>query len=120
MLTQEAVKDALSTHCQGRENARKAGDLVALCTGRRGNRNDARVVRQLVQKLRSEGVPICSHSTAGYWWPATAAELDRSMAFLRVRAIESLRLIRAMRRYRAVLVGQLAFDPAQAEPETHP
>lgn len=106
-LTPKAVKEALNTHCMGRCNALRVGELVEVITGCRGNSADARVVRRLVQQLRQEGEPICSHSVAGYWIPNTVEELDVAISHLRIRALGSLVLIRGMRRHRARLLGQL-------------
>lgn len=67
-----------------------------------------RHVRTLVSELREEGYAIAALPEAGYFLAADAAELESCCAFLRSRALHSLRLEAQMRRISlADLVGQL-------------
>jgi biotin operon repressor len=69
---------------------------------------DERAVRTLVSELREEGHAIAAHPKSGYFIAADAGELESCCAFLRSRALHSLRLEAQMRRISlADLVGQL-------------
>jgi len=67
-----------------------------------------RQIRSLVSDLREEGHAIAALPEAGYFIAQNAAELESCCAFLRSRALHSLRLEAQMRRISlADLVGQL-------------
>lgn len=67
-----------------------------------------RQIRTLVSELREEGHPIAALPESGYFMASDAAELESCCAFLRSRALHSLRLEAQMRRISlADLVGQL-------------
>lgn len=67
-----------------------------------------RQVRELVTELRMDGVAVCGHPATGYFIAATKAELERTCAFLRDRAMHSLVLEARLRRLPlADLIGQL-------------
>lgn len=67
-----------------------------------------RHLRRMVSEARDCGVAVCGTPGTGYYMPSTATELDDACAFLRRRAMHSLRLLRVMRRTAMpTLSGQL-------------
>ena len=67
-----------------------------------------RIVRELVTELRLDGRALCGHPADGYFYAATAEELEETCAFLRARAMHSLTLLARLRGMPlADLVGQL-------------
>jgi hypothetical protein len=100
---------------RGRSQAIRARDLGALVgMGRNGeseNRRNGgpRAVQEIVRRLREEhGCPILSSAgkPPGYWWAATAEELDICIREQKRKAISTLVVLRALRRHRARLMGQ--------------
>jgi biotin operon repressor len=70
-----------------------------------------RQVRHLVSESREEGVAICAHPQHGYFIAETAEELEDCCAFLRGRALHSLRLEARLRKISLVdLLGQLRLQ----------
>lgn len=69
---------------------------------------DTRTLRSLVSEARNEGVAIASTPETGYYIARTSDELDQCCAFLRSRAMHSLRLESQLRRIpMPELLGQL-------------
>jgi len=67
-----------------------------------------RLVRELVTELRMDSLAVCGHPATGYFIASTKAELERTCAFLRDRAMHSLVLEAKLRGMPlADLVGQL-------------
>lgn len=67
-----------------------------------------RAVRDAVTALREEGIAVCARPSSGYFIAANAEELEECCAFLRERAMHSLRLESRLRKIPLVdLIGQL-------------
>ena len=47
-----------------------------------------RTVRRAVTAMRKKGVPICSESGRGYWWPINIEDTRSTAAELRSRAVD--------------------------------
>lgn len=58
-----------------------------------------RDLRSIVTDLRLDGAHVCAHPNHGYFIAATAEELERTIKFLRGRAMSSLNQINAMQRH---------------------
>lgn len=100
MTTVTELMNALSAHCGGANGidaVRLAGELGV----------SPRRLRKLISEARNDGMAVCGLPSTGYFVPATADELDRACAFLRGRAMHTLRALRRMRVLRATLAGQL-------------
>lgn len=70
-----------------------------------------RTVRQLITELREDSVAVCGHPTSGYYLAQTSAELEETLAFLRRRALHSLKLASTLSKLPlAVIVGQLQLN----------
>ena len=103
---------------RGRAQAIRARDLGALVgLGPGGGRNGGpREVQAIIQRLRGEhGYPILSSAgrPPGYWWAATAEEIEDCIREQRRKAISTLVVLRALRRHRARLAGQLAIGETE-------
>lgn len=103
-----ALLAALRNHI-GRANGVTAEVLVIeVNSDANGRRINERDLRQLVTDLRLEGHHVCAHPVTGYYLAETPEELDASIAFLRERAMSSLRQISAMKQISLPdLMGQL-------------
>lgn len=115
-LTPETVLSALQGR-RGAANGTTARDLVYLVTG---NTNAAaeRRLRQIIEKLRRDGHPICAHPSLGYHWAATASELEGAIGYLVGRAMTSLEQAGAMRGIALPdLYGQFGLLPPSKQPE---
>lgn len=85
----EAILEFLrKEHC-GKRNAVKAVDLQV----RFGV--TPRQIRDIVSSLRLDGEPICSDNS-GYYYPATASEIQKTQALLRAQAAAMLDAAKAM------------------------
>lgn len=71
-----------------------------------------RQLRRCISALRRrEGIALCGHPDSGYYIADSAAELERTCAFLRARALHSLTLESRLRRIPlADLIGQLKLE----------
>jgi hypothetical protein len=70
-----------------------------------------RRLRRLISVAREQGVPICGTPATGYYMPRTPEELNSACAFLRHRALHSLRLMSVMQRVALpTLLGQLLLS----------
>ena len=118
-LTPETVLLALQGR-RGAANGITARDLVFVITQRMSGA-DERKLRQIIEKLRRDGHPICAHPAFGYHFAANAAELDRACSFLVDRAMTSLEQVGAMRRIALPdLYGQLGLPrPEHTEEHDH-
>lgn len=118
-LTPEAVLLALQGR-RGAANGITARDLVYVIT-QRINPADERKLRQVIEKLRRDGHPICAHPAFGYHFAADASELDRACTFLVGRAMTSLQQVSAMKRIALPdLYGQYGLNPPnQANEESN-
>ena len=56
-----------------------------------------RAIRNLVDELIEAGHPVCAHPTTGYFLARTTDEVEGNYAFLRARAMHSLRKARLLR-----------------------
>lgn len=67
-----------------------------------------RNVRMMISELRNEGYAICGTPSSGYYIAATPDELEQTCAFLRHRAMHSLRMESRLRKISLPdLLGQL-------------
>ena len=112
LLPRELTPDSVLSTLQARRgavNGVSARDLVFLVTGRT-NPADERKLRQVIEKLRNDGHPICAHPVTGYHFAATASELDSTCQFLVARMHSTLRQVTAMKRVAMPdLYGQLGL-----------
>lgn len=108
IIARDQVLAALARHV-GRDKGVRIQELVYEITGETLRSEGAeRKVRELVSDLRESGVAICAYPGDGYYIAASAAELELACAFLRGRAMHSLRLEAQMRRISlGELLGQL-------------
>lgn len=104
---QAQVINALSEHL-GAANGVRA-DVLAQRLGM-----SPRNLRAVISQLRNDsGRPICGRPSTGYFIASTPDELRDACAFLRRRAMHSLRLLRQMRRTAMpTLMGQLNLNQA--------
>ncbi|ASK91076.1 hypothetical protein KWH04_01025 [Xanthomonas campestris pv. trichodesmae] len=121
LLPRELSPDSVLSALQGRRGAANgitARDLVFVIT-LRVSAADERRLRQIIEKLRRDGHPICAHPAFGYHLAADANELDRACSFLLGRAMTSLQQISAMKRVALPdLYGQLGLKPPITDKET--
>jgi len=102
---------------RGRAQAIQARDLAALAgiEGDCRHRASPRGVQQIIARLREQhGCPILSSAgrPPGYWWAATAEELEQCIREQRRKAISTLIVLRALRRHRSRLAGQAELSNA--------
>lgn len=98
LLPQELTPEVVLSALQGRRgaaNGTTARDLVYLLTGNT-NSGAERRLRQIIEKLRRDGHPICAHPALGYHWAASAPELEGAIGYLVRRAMTSLEQASAM------------------------
>lgn len=89
----------------GRERGISAADLA------RKAGIDERTLRSLVSAMRADGEAIAATPETGYYVAATPDEVTECCAFLRSRALHSLRLEAQMRRISLPdLLGQLHLN----------
>jgi hypothetical protein len=85
-------------------------DLAELLTGEADSQATWRNIRSVIKALRLQGWPICGHPSRGYYWASSTVDLEGTIAFLRQRAISSLRQISKLRRIALPLLsGQMAL-----------
>lgn len=116
-ITPQRIIEILTENCRGRTNGLTAGEVVELATNVRTTKSLERVLRQVITGLRDRGYPICAHPTDGYFWADTPEDIDATRAFLRSRALTSMRQAAKLRRLaQPVLAGQQLLEVG-AEPE---
>ncbi len=123
LLPQELSPDSVLSVLQGRRGAANgitARNLVQMLTTRI-SQADERKLRQIIEKLRRDGHPICAHPAFGYHLAADPTELDRACTFLVGRAMTSLQQVSAMKRIAMPdLYGQLGLQaPTKDEEQDH-
>lgn len=122
LLPQELSPEAVLAELQGRRGAANgitARDLVHSVT-QRFNTADERRLRQIIEKLRRDGHPICAHPANGYHLAANADELDRCCEYLTGRAMTSLQQVCAMKRVALPdLYGQLGLTKPITDEDTN-
>jgi hypothetical protein len=99
---------------RGRSQAIKVPELAGLLHSgntrpRPKSKTIERNVQEVIRRLREQhGCPILSSAgkPPGYWWAATAEELEQCIREQRRKAISTLVVLRALRRHRAHLAGQ--------------
>ena len=97
--------DRLAAHHLGRDRGVRGDDLAAALG------ISPRDLRHLVSHARQEGTAIVGTPSTGYYIAATADELDECCAFLRARALHSLRLESRLRNLALEdLLGQLRLN----------
>ncbi len=107
-ITPDTVLDALR-HRIGEANGITAAALAFQLSARNGDA-DMRNLRKAVEYLRRQGHEICALPSAGYFFAASAEELERACVFLVNRAMTSLTQAAAMRRVAIPnLYGQLGL-----------
>lgn len=93
-----AVLDVLRDHI-GQDSGITARALVAAVNERHPQcAISERDLRVIVTDLRKDGRHLCAHPSHGYFMAANAEELERTVSFLRQRAMSSLQQITAMQR----------------------
>lgn len=99
----------------GRARRIGMGELYEEVFGERYNHriNDTRNLRELVDELQKEGVPVVSDSsqTGGYWLASTAGELDDYCGRLRTAALKKLKKEARLRKLTLPqLLGQIQLN----------
>lgn len=98
------LRNALAAH-RGRDKGISADALAKLL------KVTTRQLRKLISDARQDGTAICGHPSTGYFIAETPAELDESCAFLRQRALHSLKLESVLRGVpMPTLLGQLQLN----------
>jgi transposase len=101
MATKHDLMAAMVQHC-GEGNGISVDELA-----KRLDVHERRV-RHLVTECRTDGIAICGHPATGYFVAKTPEELERSIEFLKDRALHSLKLASTLsNRPLADLIGQL-------------
>lgn len=101
MASQHDLAALLSRHIGKANGVTASGLATALGT-------TTRAVRHLVTELREEGMAVCGHPATGYFIAANPEELEATCAFLRSRAMHSLKLESTLRHVPLTdLLGQL-------------
>lgn len=122
LLPQELTPEAVLTQLQGRRgavNGITARDLVYVIT-QRVSAAEERRLRQIIEKLRRDGHPICGHPALGYHFAANAPELERTCSFLVGRAMTTLQQVTAMRGIAMPdLYGQLGLPRPKDHEDSH-
>lgn len=75
----------LRSECSGSRNGMR-GDLLAFALQLK-----PRDLRAVISELRERGEPVCGTPETGYFFASTADELRSTCAFLRSRAMHSLK-----------------------------
>lgn len=96
-INQHTVLEALCNHI-GRRRGVTAAALCREVLGVEPLQADLRILRHVVEDLRTAGHHVCATPEDGYWIAETAEELDEACGFLYDRAMTSLRQIAAMKR----------------------
>lgn len=110
MLQREQVLAALQA-CRGRDNGVSASMLCQALLFPNATPAAERRLRQLVEELRLEGHPICSHPSSGYFMAGSPDEIEAACAFLHSRAMTSLKQIARLRQIALPeLLGQLRLQ----------
>lgn len=109
-ITPAQVLTELSHHI-GEVNGIHVRDLVVRITGQQVScAMLERHIRTVVTDLRLDGAHICGTPNTGYYMAETPAELEKTLQFLRSRAMSSLMLESRMRRVSMPeLLGQLTL-----------
>ena len=95
-LTPDAVLAVLQANV-GEASGVTAEQLVMAITGR-FSESDQRLMRKMIEALRTAGHCICANPTHGYYLAANESELNQTCSFLYERAMTSLRQVSAMKR----------------------
>lgn len=73
-----------------------------------------RTLREAITALRMEGQPICGHPNSGYFMAGSAADISSTCAFLRSRAMTSLKQEARLRKIALPdLLGQMRIELEQ-------
>ncbi len=114
-LTPDAVLAALLLRV-GPANGADAHTLASEVLGVDAGGADERRLRQVIEKLRNDGHPVCATPEEGYHYMADAADLNRTCVYLTRRAITSLKQVAAMKRIALPdIYGQLGLELPQGE-----
>lgn len=106
MTTCHALINALAPH-QGAANGICAEELALRL------QVTTRQLRKLISMAREAGIAVCGRPATGYFMPVTADELHATCAFLRQRALHSLRQLNRMKKVALpVLQGQRLINQA--------
>ena len=104
MATNEALAEYLALHHKGEANAVTSRELE--CSFQmRGSE-----LRREINALRGDGIPICSFE-GGYYYAATAEELERTIRQLRSR-IKKIAFAGPVQRFARLCGHRSAFSPA--------
>lgn len=98
LITSNLVLGVLGGHIGERNGI--SGEALAMKVMGRAEPNPRieRLVRKLIQELRTEGAHICGTPETGYFLAANAEELDRTCVFLYQRAMTTLMQIARMKK----------------------
>jgi len=109
-ITPAQVLTELSHHI-GEENGIHVRELVVRITGQSAScAMLERHIRIVITDLRMDGAHICGTPTSGYYMAASPAELEKTLQFLRGRAMSTLVLESRMRQISMPeLLGQLTL-----------
>lgn len=79
------TKDALFARLQRGQDNGKDVKTLAFEVG-----TTERAIRQLVDDLIEDGIPVCAHPKTGYYIPQTEAEVQATCQWLHGRAVHTL------------------------------
>lgn len=98
VITASLVLGALGGHIGEKNGITARGLALKVSTRIDPPAGVERVIRKLIQELRTEGFHVCGTPDAGYFLAATPDELDRTCAFLYARAMTTLTQIARMKK----------------------
>ena len=96
-ITPDTVLDALASRV-GPANGLTVHALASLILGAPADAAAERTLRQVIVKLRQDGVPVCATPADGYHMPSSAVDLQQTCVHLTQRAMTTLRQVAAMQR----------------------
>lgn len=96
-ITPFTVLQALARRI-GPANGATVRELASEILGTTSDPSDERLLRQVIEKLRDDGHPVCATPEEGYHLAADAADLERTLRFLVNRFIGTARRVYAMRK----------------------
>lgn len=96
-ITPDTVLAALVRRV-GPANGASVRQLASEILGTPSGAGDERLLRKVVEQLRSEGHPVCATPEEGYHHAANAEDLQRTCVYLTRRAVTTLRQVAAMKR----------------------
>lgn len=96
---------------RGPANGASAKALASEVVGTIADAADERALRQVIEKLRNDGHPVCATPEQGYFLADTPEDINRTCTFLLKRVMSTVRQVAAMRRVAVPdLAGQLGLQ----------